>query len=192
MVATSYGIGVLLWQGEITMRSLFETLHACTRIGALWFLAAFLARPLNDLFHAASTRWMVKQRRYLGLAFAAWHLQHLWVLPLLGWVLTPGRFLRMFWRTGNFFPATITLLLIIAMTVTSTDRAQRSMGAAWKALHKVGIYAIWALFVIFYWHGYHKAPRVYVAVLLVMFGVAMAIRIFAFVKQRAMRTGQSS
>jgi len=187
VAATLCAIGVLAAGGALTMRTLFHTLHVCTAIGALWFLAAFVARPLHDLHRSDATRWLLKHRRYLGLSFAAWHLQHLWILPMLGWVLGPMRFLKMFWRTGNFFPATITLLLIVAMTVTSTDRAQRALGAGWRTLHKIGIYAIWFWFVFMFWHGYRKDPRAYVAVILAGFAIVMAVRVLAFVRRAPRR-----
>ena len=183
IAATLCAVLVLVSAGTITMRTLFHTLHVCTAIGAVWFLVAFVARPLHDLHRSDATRWLVKHRRYLGLSFAAWHLQHLWLLPMLGWTLGPMRFLRGFYRTGNLIPATITLLLIVAMTVTSTDRAQRALGNGWKWLHRIGIYAIWFWMIFMFWHGYRKDPRAYVAVILAAYAVVMAVRVLAFVRR---------
>src|SRR5262245_3107607 len=102
------------------------------RISTLLFLSAFLARPLF-LFHPSSfSRWLLKNRRYLGVSFASSHTMHLFQIlalakasPAFVHSLTPG-------LIGS---AGLGYVFLYAMAATSFDRAVKWLGARnWKVL----------------------------------------------------------
>lgn len=116
---------------------------AATRWTARWslipFVLAFAASGLLPRVHGLA-RDLLRNRRGLGLAFATAHFIHLFAI--VTYFTVSGLPVPMIAVIGGGFG----YLLILAMAVTSTDAAQRAMGAWWKRLHRVGI---WYVFLIF-------------------------------------------
>ena len=115
----------------------------------LLFSAAFTASAAHTMWHTQSTRWMLANRRYLGVSFAASHVVHLIAIMVLV-------------RTVPDFRANPTTLVfgglgyvvLAAMTATSFDRSAAWLGPrAWKRLHTTGVYYLWFIFLASY------APR---------------------------------
>lgn len=120
-----------------------EGWSAATRWTARWALIPFaLVFASRGLLPRARGwfRELLRNRRGLGLAFALAHVIH------------AACFVTYFAVSGER-PALITLLggglayvFILAMALTSTNAAQRAMGAWWKHLHRWGL---WYVFLIF-------------------------------------------
>jgi sulfoxide reductase heme-binding subunit YedZ len=125
----------------------FQTVHGTefiilysVRCALPFFLVAFTASSLAILWPRQSTRWIVSNRRYFGLAFAfgmGWHLSFVAYTIL---------------RFGNHLNRTATTLdliglaFLLALTLTSfRSIAQRLSPASWRRLHKIGVYVIWLL-----------------------------------------------
>jgi DMSO/TMAO reductase YedYZ heme-binding membrane subunit len=142
VVATGV-IGTLLVRAGGDDEATAAAISVAAPVAIAYFVIAFVARPLNDLFDAGWTHWLKANRRYIGLSFAAWHLQHFPILGTLLVILGPHEFWAYFGDV--ILPAGTILLTITAMAATSTDGAQRWLGMRWwSALHTVGSYAVWA------------------------------------------------
>jgi methionine sulfoxide reductase heme-binding subunit len=112
-------------------------------------LAAFTASSLVKLWPGRGTRWLLANRRYIGLAFAAgmtWHFAFV------------GYF---FWAFGNRLkPRDLTLdviglLILLAMTVTSFSRFRQKLTPKnWHRLHTAGIYTLWFLPTFFFFDDF--------------------------------------
>jgi methionine sulfoxide reductase heme-binding subunit len=130
----------------------FIIVHS-VRCALPFLVVAFVASSLATLWPSRVTRWLLSNRRYVGLAFAfgmAWHLSFV--------AYTFAAF-------GNQLGATaLTLDLIgvcflIAMTLTSFRWCARHLSLVnWKRLHKVGIYAIWLLATYIYFGSVRSSP----------------------------------
>ncbi|MDH3440103.1 MAG: hypothetical protein OEM63_05090 [Gammaproteobacteria bacterium] len=110
--------------------SLNETLRLTARSALLIYLLIFIARPLRQLTANSLSRWLVANRRYLGISFAAVMIAHLYLLVTLNGVqlLNSG---------------VLVYLLILLMLLTSFDRPTAALGPKrWKILHKTGLYVI--------------------------------------------------
>jgi sulfoxide reductase heme-binding subunit YedZ len=140
---------VIAIQDGIDEESLGRMIRTLTPIGFFYFLAAFLARPLDDLVGGKVTAWLVAHRRYLGLSFAAWHLPHWPIIAGFVIILGPSEFWDGF---GDFaLRAGAVLLVITLLAATSFDGAQRFLGMRlWSAIHTVGVYVIWSWFLKIY------------------------------------------
>jgi len=149
-------------------------LDIIARVSVVYFLLVFYARPLNEVFHNKVTRFMVKNRRYIGLSFAAWFLQHLWILPTWGYPV-----FHKFWMAGRLGFATITVLLIVVQTLTSFNRAQRSL-PGWKAIHWISLQANWVWFLAIYILFWEKRGEPYQLVYVVLFIGGQLLRIVLF------------
>src|SRR5881409_1736069 len=107
--------------GESELR---VTLRVTALVSATFFLSAFTASAWQRLRPTPTTRWLLRNRRYLGLSFAASHLAHgLAILALARRI--PGG-----WRA--FPPPTLAgggaaYVFIAAMAATAHDRGVRAL-----------------------------------------------------------------
>ena len=113
------------------------------RWAALWFLVAFTARPLFQMFGGVWAE-VLRQRRYIGLGFAAVHTIHGIAFAALIAMTDVTRPLITYLVGGTGY------LLMWAMAATSTDAAMRAMGRNWKRLHTLGIWWLWFVFTYSY------------------------------------------
>jgi DMSO/TMAO reductase YedYZ heme-binding membrane subunit len=117
------------------------------RTSLVLFCLAFSAAALALLWPNAWTRWLRRNRRYLGVSFAASHAIHLVAIAAFaaldpeGYTATTSIASYIFGGIGYAF--------ITAMTVTSFDRTAAALGArAWRGLHLIGGYYLLFQFMV--------------------------------------------
>ena len=111
------------------------------RLSFLFFVPVFYARAWHQLRPSAASRWALRNRRYLGLAFATAHFVHLFALTRFNVVTDQVPNLVTLVGGGGAY------VFIAAMAATSNDWSVRTLGARnWKRLHTVGIFWIWFVF----------------------------------------------
>jgi DMSO/TMAO reductase YedYZ heme-binding membrane subunit len=109
------------------------------RTSMVLFCLAFSAAALVRLWPNAWTRWLRRNRRYLGASFAASHAIHLVAIAAFA-AMEPAGYAAATSIASYIFGG-IGYALIIAMTATSFDRTAAALGArAWRRLHLVGGY----------------------------------------------------
>jgi methionine sulfoxide reductase heme-binding subunit len=122
-------------------------IRATARASLVLFFLAFTAGALVRLMPSEITRWQRRNRRYLGVSFAASHFIHLAALIALASVDR-----ELFWQLttpANIILAGAAYLFIAAMTVTSFDRTTAWLGPRkWRLLHLVGSWYIWLSFTV--------------------------------------------
>jgi hypothetical protein len=130
-------------------------------------LVAFAASSLVVLWPSRTTRWILANRRYIGLAFAfgmAWHFAFV------------AYFMASFGNPLRWFDLTLDIVgacLLLAMTLTSFRRFSRYLSlTGWRRLHKIGIYTLWLLPTYFFLDDYVEKRQPYYFVL---FGVLLAV-----------------
>jgi len=115
------------------------------RTSLVLFLLAFSASSLKAIFPGRWTAWPLRNRRYLGLAFAVSHGLHLLALLTLAGFF-PHPFLDDLSPLTLIF-GSITYLFILAMSITSFPGPRRWLGERnWSILHTTGSYLIWLIF----------------------------------------------
>src|SRR4029453_2488027 len=96
-------------------------LRAAIRLSAKTSLAlfttAFIASSLRALWPNQLTRWLLANRRYVGVSFAASHAIHLFAILALLWV-APGFEIEMPTLIGGG----LAYVFLAAMAATSFDR----------------------------------------------------------------------
>jgi sulfoxide reductase heme-binding subunit YedZ len=142
-------------------------IRATARTSVVLFTAAFVASSVHRAWPGPASRWLVANRRYLGVSFAVSHFGHLLaILALAGWSAR-----KMFADAG---PAAailggIAYLLVAAMTATSFDRTAAWLGARrWRRLHAIGVWWLWVVFFASF------APRAFGSPLYVPFALLLA------------------
>ncbi|MFV3326056.1 hypothetical protein ACNFG0_06260 [Pseudomonas sp. NY15372] len=136
-----------LWSQPQWVEALRSAIRATARTSFMLFLATFLASSLAILVPTAFTRGLLRERRFLGLAFAFSHAIHAVLI-----ILYANIFPETFWhgRTAAAnIPGSIGYLFIILLTVTSFPGAVKLLGArTWKGLHSTGTWVIAGIFVL--------------------------------------------
>lgn len=159
------------------------------RSSLLLFCLAFSAAALARLWPSAWTRWQRRNRRYLGLSFAASHAIH--AVAIVAFArMDPASFVEATSPASYIFGA-IGYAMIIAMSATSFDRAAALVGPrTWRALHLVGGYYLWLQFMVSFGKRVPAMP-VYAAFLIPLVAV-MALRLIAMAahpRQRMVEVG---
>ena len=143
LVAMSGGLLAL----DPDVEGLRQLIRATARTSLVLFALAFAASALAALAPGGFTRWLRRNRRYLGVSFATSHFIHLLALLALAQLDA-----ALFWTLTN--PMTIALagtayILLAAMTATSFDRTAAWLGPRkWRLLHLIGGWYIWISFAI--------------------------------------------
>src|SRR5512139_1710419 len=133
-----YGVGELGWR--MVIRRTAET-------SFVLFLGVFTASALARTWPSPLSRWMLRNRRYVGVSFAVSHTLHL--IAILALARTLGDQFR-FDRITLLFGG-LAYVFIAAMTATSFDRTAAWLGPrAWKQLHRIGVHYLWFIFALQY------------------------------------------
>src|ERR1700741_1781050 len=117
------------------------------RTSLMFFCLAFSAAALVRLWPNAWTRWQRRNRRYLGVTFAASHGLHALAIVSFA-VMDPAGYAAATSAASYIFGG-IGYAFIIAMTATSFDRTAQAMGPrAWRTLHLAGGYYLLFQFMV--------------------------------------------
>ncbi|UVO55330.1 hypothetical protein [Sphingomonas sp. SUN039] len=121
-------------------------IRATARTSLGLFLVAFVASAVLNHWPGAFARWLVRNRRAFGLAFAMSHAVHLSAIVVFArtdWAT--------FWSlssTGAIVAGSIAYVVIGLLASTSFDPVVRWLGARrWKQLHRFGLWFVWLFFV---------------------------------------------
>ncbi|GGI18865.1 hypothetical protein [Bradyrhizobium guangdongense] len=158
------------------------------RSSLLLFCLAFSAAALAGLRPNAWTRWQRRNRRYLGLSFAASHAIHAMAIVAFA-KMDPAAFAQATSRASYIFGG-IGYALIIAMSATSLDRTAALIGPrAWRALHLAGGYYLWFQFMVSFGKRVPAMP-LYAAFLLPLLAV-MTLRLIAMAARPRQRIAEA-
>jgi DMSO/TMAO reductase YedYZ heme-binding membrane subunit len=140
-----------------TEAGLGMALRWTARASLVFFLLAFTASSVNRLWPGGLGKWLLRNRRELGLSFALLHFTHAGFIAARVIVHSDN-----FWGSrsvASLVPGTFAYLLLLAMTITSFARPRKWLGRArWNVLHKVGVYALWLIFTLAYAKGVSDEP----------------------------------
>lgn len=161
-----------------------EMLHPTGEFAARFMIIAMMITPLTMLFKGwRGPRWMMKRRRYLGVAafgYAALHTV-LYLIDLGMVAVTLGEVSKLYIWTGW-----IAFLIFVPLAVTSTDGWIRKLGPKWKSLQR-WVYGA-AVLTLVHWAALHDWGGIGPA--LVHFGPLAALeayRLWSNVRRRQAR-----
>ncbi len=153
VLSVAAGVATLEAVASFATTSLDPGLVAFVRITArtsvVWFALAFVASPLVALRPVPAAKWLLRNRRYLGLAMAISHAAH-----LIGIAILAARHGSTFWSSltqTTIIGGGLGYVLLAAMVITSTDRSVLRLGRRrWRALHLTGMWLFWSIFTFTY------------------------------------------
>ena len=157
------------------------------RTSLLFFCLAFSAAALARLWPNAWTKWQRRNRRTLGVTFAASHAIHAVAIVCFA-VMDPVGYAGATSIASYVFGG-IGYAFIIAMTATSFDRTAAALGVrAWRLLHLVGGYYLLLQFTVSFGKRIPDMPLY--ALFLIPLLMVFALRMIAMAP-RAQRTMQA-
>ena len=155
------------------------------RTSLLFFCLAFGAAALARLWPNAWTRWLRRNRRYLGVTFAASHAIHAIAIGCFA-VMDPAGYAAAT-NIASYIFGGVGYAFIIAMAATSFDQTAQAIGArAWRLLHLTGGYYLLFQFMVSFGKRIPEMP-LYALFLLPLLAV-FALRMIAMAP-RAQRSG---
>lgn len=160
---------------EFSEESFGFVLRWGARVALLIYLAVFIARPMRQLSNHPLGRSLVKNRRFIGIGFAAVMTVHLVFL---------------LWHNGPTInlPGFITYAMIYLMLVTSFDSPTAWLGPKrWRLLHKAGIYWLAIPFSVSMFGGLLDTGGAVYAMFAALIVLALAVRVAAFMQTRRKR-----
>jgi hypothetical protein len=167
-------------------KGLRSMIQLSVRCAIPWLFLAFAASSLNVVFPSSFSRWLLRNRKYVGLCFAAamgWQLT--FILWLVG--LHNEYYLRGF-VLSDVVEGIVGYTLLIAMVLTSFKFGRSRLSSKqWKLLHTSGIYWLWAYALIVYWYQlfYYQRPAVLIDYIYYWGGfLAWGLRMGAWSKKR--------
>jgi methionine sulfoxide reductase heme-binding subunit len=174
------GVVLTLWWVPDPEQSWRAAVRLTARSSALLFLLAFGAAAATALWPGRFTKWARRNRRYLGLSFAASHTIHAFTFISLGRLTTLESPVL---STGMLVVGGIGYLFIYALAATSSDRAQSILGMRWwRRLHVTGTHWLWLQFLVSFAKHASDHPEDWIGVFFMV--AVMALRIIAHLKQR--------
>jgi methionine sulfoxide reductase heme-binding subunit len=154
------------------------------RTSLLLFCLAFGAAALARLWPNAWTRWLRRNRRTLGVTFAASHGLHAVAITAFA-AMAPADFAAAT-NLASYVFGGIGYAFIIAMTATSFDRTAAAIGPrAWRILHLSGGYYLWFQFMVSFGKRIPDMPLY--GLFLVPLLLVMALRLIAMASVRTPR-----
>ena len=142
-------VALFLVSSQWSADTILVAIRSTGRTSLFLFSIAFTASSIYHFWKAPISKWVLQNRRYIGVSFAASHFIHLSLIILVS-VVFPEPFLEdqapSQWLFGG-----IGYVFIALMALTSSDKAQNWMGMKkWKKLHLIGGYYIWLIFFMTY------------------------------------------
>ena len=153
VVGLMVNFGLAGWEAP----AITDAIDATGRVSLILFSIAFTASSVDSLWPSSLSRWMLRNRRWIGLSFASSHFIHLGLIISMT-VFFPDPFVReqsmAQWVFGG-----LAYGFVLLMALTSNDQAQHWMGMKnWKRLHFVGSHWIWTLFLLTYVKHVKEGP----------------------------------
>lgn len=111
-----------------------EFIHVTGELSARLLIVTLAVTPLRNLFPRKRwTIWLVRQRRYLGLAVFAYAVPH-----LIAYVVKLRDATRIFWESiePGMLTGWLAMLIFVALAITSNNASVRKLGKRWKLLHR--------------------------------------------------------
>jgi hypothetical protein len=124
---------------------------------------AFAVSSVKALFPGVFSRWLVRNRKYLGLSFAA---AMAWQAFFILWLVTvyTDYYVNEVYVLRDAIEGVTGYLFLIAMTVTSFGWGRRPLNPRqWRLLHVSGIYFLWAYaFSVYWWALFYYSNPVWI------------------------------
>ena len=183
-------MGIELSSGE----AVSSMIQLSVRCAVPWLYVVFAASSIQILFPGHLSRWLLRNRKYIGLSFAA---AMAWQLLFIVWLTAvySDYYIEEVYVLRDAIEGVVGYLFLFAMTITSFRFGRKHLNARqWKLLHKSGIYFIWAYaFSVYWWALFFYPNPLSIDYVFYWSGfLAWALRAAAWSKKRRQRAEENA
>ncbi len=169
--------------GVTTPEAAINMIRLSVQLASPWVFLAFVATPMTKLFPGKLSKWLLRNRRYLGLSFAAgfgWQAVFIGVLL----ALHNAYYWQEMHNDIDLLLRMASYVILFALTITSFFPVRRRMlPEHWRWLHLVGIWYFWAAIWASYAPMALSSDAKTIDVVYTVIGlVALLLRIAAYLK----------
>lgn len=129
------------------------------RCAVPWLYLTFAASSLHVLLPGPLTRWLLRNRKFFGLIFAAamaW--QGFFILWMV--IIHSDYYINEVYVLRDAIEGVVGYIFLAAMTFTSFPFGRKLLSPRlWRYLHKAGIYFLWAYAFSVYWWALFYYPN---------------------------------
>ncbi len=152
------------------------------RTTLLIFVVIFCTSAMRRRWRTPATKYLIGNRRYLGLSAAVSHAYHLvFILTLYGLGLGGDTPILTVIGGGWGF------VMLAAMAATSNDASQRALRKNWRRVHLLGLWTVWIIYAVSYFPKAHATPMAFAGSVALV--VSLALRVWP--KSRANSSASS-
>ena len=172
--------------GTSTPEATVSMIRLSVQLASPWIYLAFVATALGQLFPSGFSSWLLRNRRYVGLSFAAgFGWQAVFIVALL--VLHGDYYATTLHDSAEFITRMLSYTLLLALTVTSFFPVRRAMDPRhWRLLHLVGIWYFWASIWVSYAYTVMMGDTRVIAIVFIVAGLlVLTLRCAAYLKKRS-------
>jgi sulfoxide reductase heme-binding subunit YedZ len=167
-------------------RAVSSMIELSVRCAVPLLFVAFAASSINVLFPGLFGRWILRNRKFIGLSFAA---AMAWQLFFILWMVTQytDYYVGEVYALSDVIEGVGGYLLLIAMVLTSFKFGRKHLSAKqWKFLHKGGIYWLWIYtWIAYWWHMFYYNNPIALDYIYYWAGfLAWGLRMAAWTKKR--------
>lgn len=180
MVIAMMGVDLASAEGISSM------IQLSVRCAVPWLYLAFAASSIQVLFPGPFGRWILRNRKYLGLCFTA---AMAWQLLFILWLVTvhTDYYVEEVYVMRDAIEGVVGYAFLIAMTLTSFRFGRKYLKPRqWRLLHLSGIYFLWAYaFSVYWWELFYYPDPVVIDYVYYWGGfLAWGLRSAAWYKKR--------
>lgn len=174
---------LILTVNDLSKKEIISFLIRTTaKTSVLLFMLAFSASSLYYFWKNKHTKWLLQNRRYIGVSFAVAHYLHLVALLLMTFHIS----FNVFEDRGMFatIGGSIAYLFILIMAITSFDSYRKIVSSKnWNRIHIIGSYYIWIVFAQSYVPRMINIGGIYIPISILLIFVFL-LRIWKLIKTR--------
>ena len=169
-----------------TPQGVSSMIQLSVRCAVPWLFVAFSASAVQTLFPGPFGRWLLRNRSYIGLSFAA---AMAWQLTFILWLtgIHTEYYINEVYVLSDVVEGVGGYTFLIAMTLTSFKFGRKWLTPKqWRLLHLVGIYWLWIYAWSVYWFAlfYYQSPAVFIDYVYYWGGLlAWLLRVAAWAKK---------
>ncbi len=188
-------IGYTFTQDLTVPRGISAMIQCTVRVCVPLLFVAFAASSMPRLVPVSFRKWLLRNRRYFGLGFAAGFA---WQMVFILWLAIgyPEFYAEeVFTSVSDFIIYRLgPYLFLTAMTITSFFPVRKKMNRkAWRALHWAGIYYLWWDVELTYWYevSLYEDRQIIDYIYVTLGGLAYLARVGEWIRLRVVKLRSS-
>jgi len=189
-------IGYMFTQDLTVPRGLSEMIQCTVRVSVPLLFVAFAASSMPRLVPGSFRKWLLRNRRYFGLGFAAGFA---WQMVFILWLAIghPDYYAKeVFTGVSDFIIYRLgPYIFLVAMTITSFFPVRKKMNRkVWRALHWTGIYYLWWDVELTYWYEvtFYEDRQIIDYIYVTLGGLAYLARVGEWIRLRVVKLRSSN